>query len=663
MLKALIQLFIKQNGRNPNAVELLKLKFKAANQSGKGKVFDLTGNQIDTSKPIIGGKNVANDVDGIINNLKSMEPMDAMKEANLIIGRKGQYKNLSIDESQKILKDTDDHIFSRDIQYDEFGDPIKRDPDDFASGGMARVGMAIGGFTKLEVLIQILKNTIKGSKDSYVTKTFPKWIKELQKNPKLALNKDVWKELTGGLPKNQKLVVHSDDSVDFFTQSKFGPHNIEKTLEFQKKHNLSRDQANKILRMDPEDRVLEMKKLETIGNKKLENQMDYPLSPEEIKGKKLADSMSDAEIELRGEFPGITDEMINNILTDKNPQRIAEVKQTMREALEMGEKGMSPDEIIKTFKDTSRTKQASGGIAGQLHLNQGGRAKFQDGTPAVDPRMLQSYEQNKAENEAQRVINQLGRQNISNKGDQQALSLASPVATFFASATPYKNLSALRTEAMDKSLFDIIEKKRTPEGVIGYSDYDSSQTAGSEFPALDQMLKNLAAGQMSAADFANATTLGRLTYKIDPDTGKVSFGSNKYDFRPDVADQGGLFGYLAKKANERGININPNVTMPTTQQSDLQRYIAGINAANQVDATTGNRLYDYDKMFDDYRYNTGNYSTMGTTDSAAITAGTSRPYFYAGDDTPDMVSNFQSHFDKPYGYALAKGGLANILGV
>ena len=285
-----------------------------------------------------------------------------MKEANLIIGRKGQYKNLSIDESQKILKDTDDHIFSRDIQYDEFGDPIKRDPDDFASGGLARVGMAIGGFTKLEVLIQILKNTIKGSKDSYVTKTFPKWIKELQKNPKLALNKDVWKELTGGLPKNQRLVVHSDDSVDFFTQSKFGPHNIEKTLEFQKKHNLSRDQANKILRMDPEDRVLEMKKLETIGNKKLENQMDYPLSPEEIKGKKLADSMSDAEIELRGEFPGITDEMINNILTDKNPQRIAEVKQTMREAFKMQEKGMSPDEIIKTFEDTSRTKQASGGL-------------------------------------------------------------------------------------------------------------------------------------------------------------------------------------------------------------------------------------------------------------------------------------------------------------
>ena len=140
-------------------------------------------------------------------------------------------------------------------------------PEDMASGGLARVGMFMGGFTKAEVLIQILKNTIKGSKDSYVKKNFPNWIKEIQKNPKLALNETVWKELTGGLPKNQRLVVHSDDSVDFFTQSEFGPHNIEKTLEFQKKHNLSRDQANKILRMEPEDRVLEMKRLETLADR------------------------------------------------------------------------------------------------------------------------------------------------------------------------------------------------------------------------------------------------------------------------------------------------------------------------------------------------------------------------------------------------------------
>ena len=154
-----------------------------------------------------------------------------------------------------------------DRALEDYTDDFTDDPSGMASGGIARVGMFMGGFTKAEVLIQILKNTIKGSKDSYVKKNFPNWIKEIQKNPKLALDENVWKELTGGLPKNQKLVVHSDDSVDFFTQSEFGPHNIEKTLEFQKKHNLSRDQANKILRMEPEDRVLEMKRLETLADR------------------------------------------------------------------------------------------------------------------------------------------------------------------------------------------------------------------------------------------------------------------------------------------------------------------------------------------------------------------------------------------------------------
>ena len=70
------------------------------------------------------------------------------------------------------------------------------------------------------------------------------------------------------------------------------------------------------------------------------------------------------EQKLRDEFPGIEDRLIRNILTDKNPQRIAEVKQTMREALKMQEKGMSVDEIIELFKKSPRTKQAEGGRMG-----------------------------------------------------------------------------------------------------------------------------------------------------------------------------------------------------------------------------------------------------------------------------------------------------------
>jgi hypothetical protein len=68
------------------------------------------------------------------------------------------------------------------------------------------------------------------------------------------------------------------------------------------------------------------------------------------------------EEELRREFPGISDDLIKNILADKNPQRIAEVKATLHEALKMQQKGMSHEEIIKIFKKKP-TKHASGGLA------------------------------------------------------------------------------------------------------------------------------------------------------------------------------------------------------------------------------------------------------------------------------------------------------------
>ena len=80
--------------------------------------------------------------------ITSMEPVAAMKEANKIIGRKGVYKNLTKEQSQKILKDTDDWIFQRDPSdlYDykknrPFRDDPDYDPDEpgFYTGGMVDV--------------------------------------------------------------------------------------------------------------------------------------------------------------------------------------------------------------------------------------------------------------------------------------------------------------------------------------------------------------------------------------------------------------------------------------------------------------------------------------------------------------------------------------------
>jgi len=67
---------------------------------------------------------------------------------------------------------------------------------------------------------------------------------------------------------------------------------------------------------------------------------------------------------LKQKYPGISDELLNNILIDDNPQRKAEVLATIDEAFKMMEKGKGPDEIVQTFKNMKRTKNAKGGRAG-----------------------------------------------------------------------------------------------------------------------------------------------------------------------------------------------------------------------------------------------------------------------------------------------------------
>jgi hypothetical protein len=121
----------------------------------KGEVFSLQGEKLDPNLPISGGtqqgkkinrkfferdaeakqlqKRIDSGVAATVEKILAMEPLDAMKEASSVIGRKGIYKNLSEQDAKKILQDTEDHIFDRVIKVDEF-DP---DIEDFAEGGVA----------------------------------------------------------------------------------------------------------------------------------------------------------------------------------------------------------------------------------------------------------------------------------------------------------------------------------------------------------------------------------------------------------------------------------------------------------------------------------------------------------------------------------------------
>ena len=107
------------------------------------------------------------------------------------------------------------------------------------------------------------------------------------------------------------------------------------------------------MEMSGDKRLMTIDEIEELSSFDLGTEMDIKKGIDDVM-KDTSEAGLKKSIEtdnLKLEFPGITDEMIENILTDTNPQRIAEVKATMKEALLMREKGMSPEAIMKALED------------------------------------------------------------------------------------------------------------------------------------------------------------------------------------------------------------------------------------------------------------------------------------------------------------------------
>jgi DNA-directed RNA polymerase subunit N (RpoN/RPB10) len=106
----------------------------------------------------------------IISDMKKMDPMDAMYEANKVLKKEGKYKNLKEEDVKRIMDDTNDYIFERDIP---------EDPEGFAVGG--RVEMAGGGITKL------VKKAMEFFSDNDPVSAYKKYLKYVketaQKDP------------------------------------------------------------------------------------------------------------------------------------------------------------------------------------------------------------------------------------------------------------------------------------------------------------------------------------------------------------------------------------------------------------------------------------------------------------------------------------------------
>jgi hypothetical protein len=251
-LKYLIELNKPQAPKVYSNEEAYEILNRFANKNKRGEVIKADF-----------GKSFADEVvtvESVITDIKKLQPIEAMKEANRVLRGEGRYKTLSKADREKIAGDESvtDHIFERNI-IDE--------TEDFEQGG--RVPLFAGKIVK-----EIIK---KGTK--------PK----LKIKPKL-----------------------KDDRTE-----------IQKALDMSRR----------------------------------EMEYDNPAS-----------IYYDERRVLQDKYPGITDDLLDMILADNNPQRKAEVLATIDEAFRMLEKGKGPREIIQTFQKTPRTKQAQGGPAGLSYL-------------------------------------------------------------------------------------------------------------------------------------------------------------------------------------------------------------------------------------------------------------------------------------------------------
>jgi hypothetical protein len=180
------------------------------------------------------------------------EPIEAMKEVNKVIGKKGKYKNLTQKDIDKIVADTEDHIF-------------QRDPDN--------------------------------------------------------------------------LYVYDDGKTVF-------------------DDDLTKEQL-----IEKEGRKYDQENMAGSAD-----DMSVEESLTTMEG--LGATQTAERFRLKQKYPGITDDLLDKILIDDNPQRKAEVLATIDEAFRMMEKGKGTEEIIETFKNTSRTKNAKGGRAGFKYGNE-----------------------------------------------------------------------------------------------------------------------------------------------------------------------------------------------------------------------------------------------------------------------------------------------------
>jgi len=279
-------------------------------------------------------------VDEFIAMIVKKEPIEAMKEVNKVIGKKGKYKNLTQKDIDRIVDQSNDWVF-------------QRDPDNLYVKGS--IGKKEGVFME------------DGKTPDY----------------------DYYKEILDDAEDSRGFNVAGDETIEellrrekdmkdeydyMYDQYKIGkldpepgsksPARLNLLKKRQEEAELTKDY--RLFSRDDAEELDELEKFLDQDYKRVKaeqaDEMNFEDSIKEMEG--LGATQTAERFRLKQKYPGITDDLVDKILIDDNPQRKAELLGTLDEAFKMMEKGKGEEEIIETFKNTSRTKNSTGGRAG-----------------------------------------------------------------------------------------------------------------------------------------------------------------------------------------------------------------------------------------------------------------------------------------------------------
>jgi hypothetical protein len=345
---------MKATGKQPGNLEKLKIQQEAIQRLKEmNKVMDMQGRPIDPSKPIMGGTQEGAALKSGIMKTMGARPRQVLSEDEI---------------RQKLLKNNEEGLASMKKKLE--------DPEKKAMGG--RIGYKIGAGKKgVQALLDLVRD--KFGKSAVTTA-------DKAPIPPKTLERDMFKKADKRLSDKRML---DDDEYQDFLDEVGGADQLEaydfdgtvgsakRILKEQKEYMDDMFMEYKKGNLDPvagdkspaRKRFLEKKleEMEASGDKRLmtpdeiEELSSFDLQAEMDVAKSLAPKMVE-RLELKQKYPGITDDLLDKILIDDNMQRKAEVLATMDEAIKMMEKGKGADEIVETFKNVTRTKQADGGI-------------------------------------------------------------------------------------------------------------------------------------------------------------------------------------------------------------------------------------------------------------------------------------------------------------